>query len=897
MHEKDLIQVQGLAENIRAFLDNAVTLNYMLSINPDIKDTIRDADLDWDTRSGRYNALYNTGSDFSDISGNPLLCQMQSRYSFVELFFVQDSRGNQTARSFGELGQRADRWWFKDIALKQNYRPFLSNSYYSLTGAKPVASIFHPIMDNGSLLGIMGMDINFQRLQEFVESYMVLDDIYTVVTDMEGVVIAHPDSRIISELYNLKTMTRSVLKDADSSLNSAGYQELEEFPIDWPEEISEAVKRGIAGEQGFFENVKFNEGAQNVYYAPVSLRNISNGESNYVVLLIHDRSPIIHTRNIIFTVIIFFVALIIFVLYFLFHYRFNKQILHPLEVLIDSMKSLDIDTFEEINLDRDDEFSLLSGTYNRLRQKLLEANAELKGHIEMLKESEGGYKAFAEVGLALSTERNINKLMELILDEAARLTRADGGTLYLYDPEKNQLDFSILLNETMNTRLGGSSGDPVNLPPVPLEREGIPNKSNVSSYAAVTGEVINISNVYEAGENFDFSGVVSYDRINNYRSQSMLVIPMKNMSGDLIGVIQLINAREKDQKTVIPFSIFSERLLISLASQAAVALTNVQLNKDLQELFNDFIRSIAAAIDEKSAFTGGHIRRVVKLTMLIAEAVNNSDTGVYGDRHFSDEELEELRLAAWMHDIGKITTPESLMDKRSKLEGMQDRIEIIEYRYQMISSRGESSDSQYDHDLLEEELQFLKRCNKSEYLSDDGLERLQKISEKTYTFKDQTYPFLTDDELYNLSIRRGNLNPEERKKIEHHAEMTRRILGELTFPGHLSHVADYASMHHEKLDGSGYPLGLKGDGLPLQARIISVADIFEALTAKDRPYREPMKLSKAMMIMENMTTEGHIDGDVLKVFRMSGAMKLYATEELNQEQVDLDSPVPDDKID
>ncbi|MBF9018226.1 MULTISPECIES: HD domain-containing phosphohydrolase [unclassified Oceanispirochaeta] len=890
-HEKNLIHLQGLAENIRAFLDHGVTLNYQLSINPEIKDSILEAEEDWDTRRENYSRNYNTDTAVQDLFGTPLLSMLQQQYDFVELFFVQDKQGFQTARSFGALGQRTDRWWFKKMAVNQDYRSFLSHSYYSLTGGKPVASIFHPIMDEGQFIGIMGMDINFDKLQEIVESYMVLEDIYAIVTDMEGVVIAHPDSQYSSEIYNLKDMTRSVLKDQDSSLNVGGYRDLEVSDINWPEEMREAVLRGISGEKGFYENVIFPEGAQNVYFAPIALSGTVNMNSNYVVFLVHDRSPILRTRNTIFIYILIFILSIILILYYIFKGRFNQNIIAPLEVLIDSMKDLDFEHFEEIDLITDDEFSLLSSSYNRLRRKLADANNELKNKVDFLKESEGGYKAFADIGLALSTEKNVDKLMELILDEARKLTRADGGTLYLYNEEDDCLEFSILHNETMGSRLGGTSGNPVTLPPVPLSKEdGTPNKSNASSHAAITGEIINIHDVYKA-ENFDFSGTQTYDRLNNYHSKSMLVIPMKNMSGLLIGVIQLINARERDTPRVQPFSEFSETLIVSLASQAAVALTNVELNKDLEELFHAFMRSIATAVDEKSAFTGGHITRVVILTMLIAEGMNRDDSTAFAGKTFNQEEMEELKMAAWMHDIGKVTTPESVMDKKTKLEGMQDRIELIESRYRMICGSIKTADDNCDHEQMKEEMEFLRQCNLSgEFLSDDKLERLKTISKKTYVAEGQEYPYITENELYNLSIRKGNLTPEERKQIEHHAAMTRNILAELKFPGHLSMVGDYASMHHEKLDGSGYPEGLKGEDIPLQARIISVADIFEALTAKDRPYRQPMKLSKALSIMDFMIKDGHIDADVFTSFKSSGAMKRYADEELNPEQVDLELP-------
>jgi HD-GYP domain-containing protein (c-di-GMP phosphodiesterase class II) len=890
-HEKDLIHLQGLSENIRAFLDHGVTLNYQLSINPDIKDSILEADKNWNSRTDAYESSYDIKSSLHDLSGFSVLSNLQQQYDFVELFFVQDKQGNQTARSFGPIGQRADRWWYKKMAVSQDYRSFLSHSYYSLTGDKPVASIFHPIMYEGQFIGIMGMDINFDKLQDIVESYMVLEDMYAIVTDMEGVVIAHPDPQYSSEIYNIKDMTRSVLRDDKSSLNDDGYRDLEVSDIDWPEEMREAVLKGISGENGFYENVIFPEGAQNVYFAPIALSGTVNMNSNYVVFLVHDRTPILRTRNTIFFYIIIFILTIILILFYIFKGRFNKKIIFPLEVLIDSMKDLDFEHFEEIDLVTDDEFSLLSSSYNRLRRKLADSNNELKSKVDFLKESESGYKAFADIGLALSTQRNVDRLMELILDEARKLTRADGGTLYLFNEEDNCLEFSILHNETMGSRLGGTSGYPVTLPPVPLSHEdGSANKSNASSYAAITGEVINIHDVYKA-EHFDFSGTQTYDRLNNYHSKSMLVIPMKNMSGILIGVIQLINARERDNLRVQPFSEFSERLIVSLASQAAVALTNVELNKDLEELFHAFMRSIAFAIDEKSKYTGGHISRVVDLTMLIANGINRDKSAVFTDREFSDEEMEELRLAAWMHDIGKVITPESVMDKKTKLEGMQDRIELIESRYKMVCGSVKASDDSCDHEKMREELEFLKQCNQSgEFLSDDNLEKLKTISKKTYLSEGKEYPYLTENELYNLSIRKGNLNPEERGIIEHHAAMTRKILAELKFPGHLSMVGDYASMHHEKLDGSGYPLGLKSEDIPLQARIISVADIFEALTAKDRPYRQPMKLSKAMSIMGFMIKDGHIDADVFESFKLSGAMKRYTDEELNPEQVDFELP-------
>jgi len=227
-----------------------------------------------------------------------------------------------------------------------------------------------------------------------------------------------------------------------------------------------------------------------------------------------------------------------------------------------------------------------------------------------------------EIGIALSAEKDINKLLDMIVDEAMNITNADAGTLYIVDNDFDNLRFEILKNRTLNTSIGGTSGTEINLPPVPLRIDGEENHANVSSYAALTGEMVNIADVYEA-EGFDFSGPMDYDRQSGYRSTSMLVIPMKNHDGEIIGVLQLLNAQNFETGEVIPFGGENVNLIISLASQAAIALENAELIYSLKELFEAFIKSIATAIDEKSPYTGGHIRRVTELTMMIAARVND----------------------------------------------------------------------------------------------------------------------------------------------------------------------------------------------------------------------------------------------------------------------------------
>lgn len=517
----------------------------------------------------------------------------------------------------------------------------------------------------------------------------------------------------------------------------------------------------------------------------------------------------------------------------------------------------------------------------------------------------------AKIGIALSAEKNIHKIFEMIVEEAREFTRADGGTLYIVDNEKQILNFVILQNETLKVKMGGTSGEKITLPPVPLRIDGKPNYSNVSSYAALTGEIINIPDVYEA-EGFDFTGPRKYDAKTGYRSKSMLVIPMKDHENEIIGVLQLLNSKVPETGEIVPFNPEDVELIASLASQAAVALENAQLIQDLKNLFDAFIKSIATAIDEKSPYTGGHIRRVVELTMMIARKINETNTGPLAEIYFDDDQLEELRIATWMHDVGKITTPEYVVDKATKLEGLTDRIHLVETRFDLIRQiienkylnqklelfkRGKAEDSllqKLDERQMEEtktlqmEKEFVVRCNDpGERMSDDKIALLKEIAQKQYIWQGKPQRYLTDDELYNLSIRRGTLTPEERKIIENHALMSIKILNQLPFPRKLAHVPQYAGGHHERLDGSGYPNGLTADQLPTQARIMAIADIFESLTAKDRPYKKPMTLSRAIDILREMKEKRHIDPDIFELFVHSQLVKEYAANELSPEQVDL----------
>lgn len=486
-----------------------------------------------------------------------------------------------------------------------------------------------------------------------------------------------------------------------------------------------------------------------------------------------------------------------------------------------------------------------------------------------------------EIGIALSSEHNLNRLLERILTEARAFTHADAGTLYLVQSESRQLKMEIVQNDTLGMRFVGSGAIPWN-PTLPLfNPDGSPNYANVSAYVAISGKAVNIPNVYEA-EEFDFEGTRRADQASGYRCQSMLVIAMRDHEDEIIGVLQLINATDT-RGQVIPFSPAYEDLIASLASQAAVAITNARLIEETEALFEAFVRVMATAIDEKAHYTRGHIERVALLTMAIAEAVSQTDEGPYADVRFSEEDLNELRIAGWMHDVGKVTTPEWVVDKANKLETVFDRVELVKTRFGMIreqlkvqalqrkvalleQGKGAAALGEVDAELerqlqeLDEERCFVIRVNTpEEFMKDEDLEHLQHIARKTYLEDGKAKPYLTEDELENLSIRKGSLTREQFGIIRNHAAVTIKMLQQIPFTKKLKDVPRYAGGHHETLDGSGYPLGLPGDQLPLQARILAVADIFEALSARDRPYKKPKTLEETLRILGFMVKDGHLD--------------------------------------
>lgn len=518
------------------------------------------------------------------------------------------------------------------------------------------------------------------------------------------------------------------------------------------------------------------------------------------------------------------------------------------------------------------------------------------------------------IGVALSAERDNRRLLEMILLGAKEITNADGGTLYTVTDDK-QLKFEIMSNKTLNISMGGTTGKEITFLPLPLYlADGSPNLTTVAAYATLNDKTVNIENAYEA-LNFDFSGTRKFDEKTGYHSQSFLTIPMKNHEAEVIGVLQLINAIDPETKKIIPFSVSNQSLVESLASQAAVAMTNHNLIEGLKGLFESFVELIAEAIDQKSPYTGGHCRRVPELTMMLGQAAIDVKTGPLQDFTLNDQEFYELKIAGWLHDCGKVITPESVMDKPTKLSAIFDRITLIDQRFELLKKQAECNklnktielmQSEKSADVIQKNLteidrhfsEFTQRCNAdrdflrksnigSEFMAPEDQQRVRDLAVIVIIDESgEEKTFLSQDEVYNLNITRGTLTAEERQIINNHIVVTINMLESLPYPKGLKRVPEYAGGHHERMDGKGYPRGLTREQMSIPARVMGIADIFEALTSKDRPYKKAKTLSESLFILGKMKIDNHIDPDLFDLFVREKIYLKYALQFLEPEQID-----------
>jgi HD-GYP domain-containing protein (c-di-GMP phosphodiesterase class II) len=512
------------------------------------------------------------------------------------------------------------------------------------------------------------------------------------------------------------------------------------------------------------------------------------------------------------------------------------------------------------------------------------------------------------VGIALSQERDINKLLESILVAAKNLTHADGGTLYRLVGGK--LQFEIVRTDSLSIAMGGSSGNPVPFYPIPLhDKDGEPNYTMIAAYAALMHRTVNIADAYTA-EGFDFSGTRNFDKRTGYRSTSFLTVPMKNHEGDIIGVLQLLNATDPASGRVTTFGEEDQRLAESLASQAAIALTNRLLIQQLEVLFESLIELINTAIDDKSPYTGGHCKRVPVLTMMLAEAAHTAAEGPLAEFRMSEKDRYELKIAGLLHDCGKITTPVHVVDKATKLQTIFDRVELVATRFEALKREAECqmlrakvkaleahdeasvrrAEEEYAAKVIQydDDREFLRRTNiGGERMRAEDQARVSQIAKYRWTNEHgEAERFLTRDEEDSLNIAYGTLSAAERQIINHHIVATIKMLEALPWPRHLTNVPEYAGGHHERMDGKGYPKGLTREQMSIQARVMGIADIFEALTARDRPYKPGKTLSESLAILGRMKENGHVDPDLFDIFVRDKVYLRYAHEFLDPEQID-----------
>jgi len=476
--------------------------------------------------------------------------------------------------------------------------------------------------------------------------------------------------------------------------------------------------------------------------------------------------------------------------------------------------------------------------------------------------------ALLDVGKAMASERNLDRLLQLILSEVTKVMEADRSSLFLVDRERNELWSKIAQGlEVREIRIKIGMG--------------------ISGYVAQTGKTVNIQDAYN-----DPRFNQETDRRTGYRTHSILCVPMLNKMNEVIGVLQVLNKRDG------VFTREDEELLLALSSQGAVAIENAILYEDIQRLFEGFIKASVYAIESRDPTTSGHSERVAILTVGLAENVDRVDSGPYAGITFSPEDMRELRYASLLHDFGKVGVRESVLVKANKL--YPHTLEIVGARFKLIKKSLENSYLQKklalaltlgpgcDRDLaaldeelrqrqaeVDEQFKLIQEANKPTVFLQGGFERIQELAANTFADDDGTkVPFLTTKEAENLSIGKGSLNLQERLEIESHVTHSFRFLRQIPWTRDLRRIPTIAYAHHERLNGRGYPNGLRGEDIPLQAKMMAICDAYDALTAADRPYKRALSPEQALEILGMGAKEGALDHELVRIFAESKVWSL-----------------------
>jgi HD-GYP domain-containing protein (c-di-GMP phosphodiesterase class II)/HAMP domain-containing protein len=622
-----------------------------------------------------------------------------------------------------------------------------------------------------------------------------------------------------------------------------------------------------------------------------SLFMLPQFHANWIVIQSQSQSDILAPINNFKKIFLLLVLLTFFVAVLLSLIQIRRSLV-PIELFRDATQKIIAKKFDSrVMIRTNDEFEDLGRSFNEMA-------ASLENNLQTM-------TTLNRIGIALSAERNNDRLLELILIGAKNITHADGCALYTITADK-QLRLSLMNIDSMNRVLDSGTARVIPL----YDNKGKPNRQSAVAFSALHDVTVNIPDIYQAHD-FDFSHCRDFDKTLGYKTRSFLSVPIKDYENEIVGVLQLVNAQDRQSREVVTFSDEDQRLLETLSSQAAVALSKNNLIDGFRDLFESLVDLIVTAIDHKSPYTGDHCRRVPELTMMLAEAVSSKKDGVFKDFTLSQEQLYELKIAALLHDCGKVTTPVHIADKATRLETIFDRVHVIDTRFEVVKrsaqialfqkqidavSKGNNEDLSAEQRTLEKTLEqidkdrdFVRTCNSGgTVMDDDHKERIKSIA-RTYRWVNangKEEPILSEDEVYMLTSAVGTLSPADRQVINEHVETTIKMLESLHYPKSLQHVPAFAQAHHERMDGKGYPRGLTKKDIPVQGRIIAIADIFEAMTAKDRPYKKALTVMEALRKMGSMKQEGHIDPDLFDVFVNEKIYLRYAERYLPPTQID-----------
>ncbi len=509
---------------------------------------------------------------------------------------------------------------------------------------------------------------------------------------------------------------------------------------------------------------------------------------------------------------------------------------------------------------------------------------------EELRRAEWDMEELNRIGIALSSQQSVHGLLSLILQKSRDITGADAGSLYLLEESESgerRLRFKLTQNDSRQ---------------FPFSEFTLPlTENSMAGYAALRGAAINLRDAYAIPPEYPYRFNDSYDRESGYRTRSVLTLPMKNVRGEVLGAIQLINCKrrraapldspEAVDREVVPFPERAERLGMSLASQAAVAYENKKLYGEIESLFEGFVQASVTAIEQRDPTTSGHSFRVSTLTLALAEAVDATTTGPYSASRFNREQMKEIRYAAVLHDFGKVGVREEVLVKARKL--FPSQLELVRQRFDYIRKDLEARATQrkleavlergragavpeihrldQEYKLRIEELdvylEFILRVNQPTVLPEGNFDLLNEIARRF--FRDPRgveQPYLSSDEVRLLSIPKGSLDAEERLEIESHVVHTFNFLMQIPWTSELKAIPQIARAHHEKLDGTGYPYKLHSDQIPLQTKMMTICDIFDALSAADRPYKKAVPVERALAILDSSVRQKELDPELFRLF-------------------------------